>query len=216
MKNPRLIDLSQQRFGLWRVLHQNGNSPRGGALWACLCDCGVERTVMGADLRTGRSTGCRCATRNRLGDASRTHGQTGTRLYNIWKSMRTRCSDVGNPLYGGRGISVCSEWADFPAFREWALSNGYSKSLSIERIDNDAGYSPANCTWATAKTQSNNRRFIRRIRGRPAHLVAENNGIPARVFRWRVGHGWATDEAATWPMGKKRPRVHRNASANLM
>jgi len=87
-----------------------------------------------------------------------------TRLYNIFKLMHVRCENVLDPhyeKYGGRGINVCKEWSGedgFFYFYKWAMENGYNEKLSIDRIDNDKGYSPDNCRWATNKVQIDNRR----------------------------------------------------------
>lgn len=90
------------------------------------------------------------------------HGGANTRLYDIWKHMRSRCHRPSDPKYyryGERGITICSEWDDFSNFRDWALQNGYSDKLSIDRIDNDGNYEPSNCKWSTNKEQANNRGY---------------------------------------------------------
>ena len=74
------------------------------------------------------------------------HGDTGTRLHRIWKSMKCRCNDSNHPSfknYGARGIGICEEWREsYTAFKKWALSNGYADDLELERIDVNRGYYP--------------------------------------------------------------------------
>lgn len=90
------------------------------------------------------------------------HGGSRTRLYVIWADMKGRCrrkTDTSYSHYGGRGISICDEWHDsFSAFRLWAMSSGYSDSLTIDRIDVNGNYEPSNCRWATKAQQSVNKR----------------------------------------------------------
>lgn len=100
-----------------------------------------------------------------------THGQSKTRLYGVWRGMKSRCTNPNHPKYkdyGGRGIDVYDGWKhDFLAFHEWAVANGYDENApigqcSLDRIDNNKGYYPGNCRWATAKEQSYNKRNNRR------------------------------------------------------
>ena len=79
-----------------------------------------------------------------------------------YKNMYDRCykpAHTGYANYGGRGIQVCSEWrASREAFIQWAMTNGHAEDLSLNRIDNNGNYEPANCKWSTMKEQGNNQR----------------------------------------------------------
>ena len=122
-----------------------------------------------------------------------------TKLRKVWDSMKRRCY---NPKcdhykwYGGRGITVCDEWRDsFPTFEEWAFANGYSDELSIDRIDNNQGYSPDNCRWATREEQARNRTNLIIVDGLPLKAYCEKVGLNYKTVHCRLWRGWPLEEA---------------------
>lgn len=152
----------------------------------------------------------------RLGRASIKHGAAvGYRLtpeYKVWMSMRARCLDLrakNYSSYGARGIGVCTRWDDFANFLA-DMGERPSKRHSIERINNDKGYAPENCRWASAAEQNRNRRNNRWITFNGATLVlsdwADRIGINRLTLRTRLENGWPLETALSPQLHKRGPK----------
>lgn len=181
-----------------------------GIRWKIRCKCGNIFIAQPSDT-SGR---CRECGYRHLSKARTVHGEApksgiknSSRLYGIWLNMRSRCNNKNNKRYhdyGGRGITVCDEWNNYPAFKEWALANGYRDDLSIDRIDVNGGYCPENCRWATQREQMRNVRcnHLLTYNGQTRTMAewAEFTGIKYHTLKKRINkYGWDIGRALNYP-----------------
>lgn len=214
------MDLTGQTFNALTVLYRAENKGVK-VMWHCRCACGKELDVWAHLLKEGQKgqKSCGCMTKKILHDYHISHGETNSRLYNVWHGIRQRCNnpkDKGYARYGGRGIKLCKEWDRYEAFKEWALENGYDekaahKKCTIDRIDNNKGYSPSNCRWVSAKVQANNRTNNHWVTYHgETHTTAEwaeITGITREVIQWRLKRGWSEERTLTEPVRKVKRRA---------
>ena len=160
---PKLIDLSGKQFGKLHVVQSDGQDNQGRVFWLCRCDCGIVKRVRGVHLSNGQVVTCGCDRRKLAAEKITRHGHSvgprTTSIYTSWSQMHSRCRNPNHNRfhrYGGRGIVVCERWATFDNFLE-DMGGAWRKGLSIDRINNDGNYEPANCKWSTPKEQANNK-----------------------------------------------------------
>lgn len=189
--------------------------------WDCQCECGNIVSLRTCTLKKGNNVGqmsCGCYKREKAKLAKLTHGDSNTRLYNIWEGMIRRCYQRQRrqyKSYGGRGITVCDEWRnDYLTFKKWALDNNYSDNLTIDRIDVNGNYCPENCRWIPFSEQSKNRTVCNFITiGDKTQIQADwarEYGINPDNLSYRLKHGWELIEALTTPVGKRRSSKTNN------
>lgn len=213
-RTPKVEDISGQKFGRLTAIKYAGKSKGKQTLWECRCDCGKTVIVHHQNLKSGHTSSCGCYNNELISEREKTHGQTKTRLYNIWHDMNYRCSSQKHSSYkdyGGKGIIVCEEWRkSFEAFRDWALQNGYSDDLSLDRMNGNGNYFPENCRWATLIQQANNtnRNLFFTVDGHTDTLanLCRKYDMPYVVVHARIYRGWKVEKALTTPPNTKRAR----------
>ena len=142
-------------------------SKRWRPYYLCKCICGKEFWLSRNSLSSRKNKSCGCIKYIRSNKNRKDyHGFNKTKLYKCWSNMKSRCFNKNTKSYkdyGQRGITVCNDWLSFINFKNWALSNGYKEGCTIERINVNDNYCPANCKWIERKAQSWNRRDTRYI-----------------------------------------------------
>lgn len=206
----RVKDLSGRQYGRLVVVSHKGFNSRRNAMWLCECECGQSAVVSSDCLQKGSTRSCGCYQIETTRARSITHGKKGSRAYSAWRSMRKRCevpSSHNFARYGGRGIAVCDKWG---AFEEFYRDMGDPPpGMSLDRINNDGGYAPGNCRWATPKMQSRNTSTNRVYEYQGKRMVlagwAETTGISFAVLWSRLSKlGWSIDEALETDVGDTR------------
>lgn len=212
------LNLVGERYGRFVVIEYLGLKKRkdghNSKYWLCVCDCGnvVEHTT--AELLSGCSLSCGCYRKEKLHNLYYKGGNS--KLYDVWRMMKKRCYDETCPQYknyGARGITICDEWlGDFgyENFKKWAELHGYKEGLTIDRNDNNNGYSPENCSWRTMEYQSNNKRNNRllEMNGETKTLAmwCKKYGAEYSRTRYRINHGYTLFEALTTPPRKLKEK----------
>ena len=204
------------KFGRLLVHSRQGVASNGGAKWLCICECGSSTITTSTSLTSGRTKSCGCLQRDINISRLTKHGQCTTNkkhpLYATWNSMRSRCNNKNSGSYhkyGGRGIKICPEWEDFETF---VLDMGNRPNwFSIDRIDNDKGYSKDNCRWADIKTQANNTRHNRLILYKGVEYtiseLATKYGFESSTLRHRLNKGYDVSLCVETPINKLKAKI---------
>lgn len=214
------IDLRGFAFGEFTVIEESTPKIRNDGhkvrQWKCQCSCGNVRYLSTQEIKTQKRKSCGCRHIEYSRKANTVHGDSHKRLHNIWSGIRQRCyceTDYHYQWYGARGIKMDERWADdYCAFKEWALNSGYSEGLSIDRINNNGGYTPDNCRWVSQKVQSNNtsrNHFITAF-GETLTIAqwAEKSSFSYSTVNRRIRLGWSPERAVTEPLrGRKEVKT---------
>lgn len=186
-------DLRGRQYGRLSVLSDDPRKIGTRLHWKVRCQCGTVKWVSGNALQRSHTVSCGCYLSEIVGTHSRKHGLSHSPLYRAWSSMKTRCTNPNRHTwvnYGGRGITVCERWMSFSNFLK-DMGPSYTEGMTLERKNNDEGYSPVNCVWIPALDQVYNTRrtvLLVDVNGEklPLSKVARKYNIHVETLRSRV------------------------------
>lgn len=210
------LDITGERYG--KLIAVRRIPKHTQSRWIFRCDCGRETEALLSNVRAGQIKSCGCSgSRTTIGARSLKHGHSigfkKSRTAAAWRNAKTRCFNKGHakyPAYGGRGITMCPEWAnDFTAFlRDMGEC---PDGLTLDRINVDGNYEPGNCRWADQIMQDNNKRASIKVGALPLKGFAAEKGLSYKNLHRRMSrYGESPEEAAAWYAAKLR-RSARNS-----
>lgn len=219
LKPGKFKDITGQRFGML-VARRIVARSRRGPVWEFGCDCGGKTERISTLVVSGHTRSCGCLKSSHLADRNRSHGEATrgrpTKEYRAWAAMIRRCYDAGQKFYrnyGGRGITVCDRWREsFDAFLA-DMGRAPSGRHTVDREDNDKGYEPSNCRWATRIQQARNTRRNRllTLNGETMTLGewSARTGIHYVTLISRLDRlGWSLEKTLSTPARIKRSSGH--------
>lgn len=206
--SPRFKDVTGQRFGMLTAVKPIAAT--GGKAgkhlrwkWVFRCDCGayVERFIANVVMsaKKGHTPACPACMASNVKRKRFKHGDTGSKLYRVWRGMRNRCQNPGAsayPRYGGRGISVCERWMDYRNFVE-DMGGDYYAGLVLDRIDTNGNYCKENCRWTSYRVNGRNRAGT--YQDIDVAEFSRVTGIGKSTIQYRIDHGWPLELLALAP-----------------
>lgn len=224
------MDITGQKFSRLTAVKQVGRDKGRQALWEFKCDCGNTCITRASSARNGNTRSCGCLPKEMIKyialkylplahAATTTHGKSKERVYRIYKAMKARCYNHHNMKYhnyGAKGITICDEWLNnSQTFIDWAALNGYKDNLTIDRKNNDKGYSPDNCRWVTVAEQNRNtsQNVYLTLNGQTRIMTdwAKMMGMHPTTLAGRLRSGWSVERAILQPVNKNLSRSPEDA-----
>jgi hypothetical protein len=201
----KILDMAGQKFGRLTVIEFSRKNVHRHAYWVCECECGNKVDVNASHLKSGHTRSCGCFNFKSFSlkrTKHKPHGMSGSPEHKTWRGMIKRCTNpnaINYKNYGGRGITVCDRWLN--SFENFYADMGEkpSKSHSIDRLNNNLGYSKDNCRWSVQIDQQRNRRNNRWITVeccvRTVAEWADIVGASQSVIYSRLSRGWSEYDA---------------------